>query len=294
MSTNGVTHRKVNGTSNGHTPKQTQAEEDLPFGDKFCNFINWATYNLPPNIKTCKLSFFANLHKCTMLLYMLGLMIYFKNYSIGCWVYAALHGSYGFLWNLKTLAFPDQKHQELMSVGSLIPLFCVIIPYWSIPYMMASGYSEQNPSHERIFWSVLLYVLGAACMMISDAQKYFCLRLKKGLIDYGMFAYTRNPNYLGEMTLYGTFALISNRWEPWIILVSVWSFVFSLMIIMKEISFRKKEGWEEYKKRSYIILPKIYGSDLLSFLVYGISLVVGIYFYQNGGVYEVTKNWNWK
>jgi len=301
MAKDQVTQRKVKENSNGQslnhngTHHKTQSNgtsnANLTTGDKVANFVNWAMYNLPPSQKTLSLAFFANLHKCTMLLYMVGLMIYFKNYSLGCWVYAALHGSYGFLWNLKTMAFPDKTHQERMSIGSLIPMFTVLLAYWYIPYMMASGQSEQSPSYERVFWSTFIYVLGAATMMISDAQKYFCLRLKKGLIDYGMFAHTRNPNYLGEMMLYGSFALLSNRWIPWIILLSVWCFVFTLTMGVKEVSYRKKEGWEQYSKKSYILLPKICGSGILSFIVYGAGLAIGLYCYNKGGVNEVIKEW---
>ena len=41
---------------------------------------------------------------------------------------------------------------------------------------------------------------------VADAQKYFTLRLKRGLITDGMYRYIRHPNYLGEMMLYGSFA----------------------------------------------------------------------------------------
>ena len=285
---NQVTQRRAKEPSTEQDKKEKATPKSR--GDRLAEFVAWGTYDLPPRTKTLKLAFFANLHKCTMLLYILGLMFYFNNFSLGCCVYAALHGSYGFLWNIKTIAFPDKTHQVRMSIGSLIPMLTVLIGYWYIPYMMVSGQSEQNPSNERILWSALVYIMGAAIMMISDAQKYFCLRLKKGLIDYGMFAHTRNPNYVGEMMLYGSFAMISNRYIPWMILLSVWTCVFSIMITVKEISFRKKEGWEQYSKASYILLPKLYGSHVVSAVVYGTSLVVGLYCYSQGGLFEVLKS----
>ncbi len=45
-------------------------------------------------------------------------------------------------------------------------------------------------------------------MLVSDAQKYYTLKYKKGLISDGMFYATRNPNYLGEIMLYRIFNII--------------------------------------------------------------------------------------
>lgn len=284
--------RRSVGITQDSQPAKMTTPEKQPEVDKLAEFVHWATYSLPPNIKTFRLKHYANFAKATILPYMMFLMWYFQNYSLGCWVYMAIHGAYGFLWNLKTLAFPDKGHEEHVSIGSLPQLFIVLSGYSYIPYMMASGQSEQNPSAERIFWSVLLFCIGASFMMISDAQKYFCLMHKKGLIDYGMFAHCRNPNYLGEMMLYGTFALLSNRTLPWIILLSVWCIVFSLMIYLKERSFRRKVGWEQYRKRSYLLIPKLYGSDLLSIIVYGTALILGIKIYNMGGMLEVLKYLN--
>ena len=41
-----------------------------------------------------------------------------------------------------------------------------------------------------------LYTLGIFMHYVSDAQKHYTLRLQKGTIDDGLFARTRNPNYL--------------------------------------------------------------------------------------------------
>jgi steroid 5-alpha reductase family enzyme len=42
--------------------------------------------------------------------------------------------------------------------------------------------------------------------MARSFQKYFVLRARKGLITDGLFMLCRNPNYLGEMMIYGSFA----------------------------------------------------------------------------------------
>jgi len=38
-------------------------------------------------------------------------------------------------------------------------------------------------------------------------------------------------------------------------------------------------------------LPKICGSGILSFIVYGAGLAIGLYCYNKGGVNEVIKEW---
>ena len=81
-------------------------------------------------------------------------------------------------------------------------------------------------------------------MLVSDAQKYYTLQYKKGLITDGMFKYIRSPNYLGEVMIYSSYGLVANvfirysinlqHWIPWIILIYVWVSVFETRIITKE------------------------------------------------------------
>jgi steroid 5-alpha reductase family enzyme len=132
--------------------------------------------------------------------------------------------------------------------------------------------------------------MGSSFMMIADAQKYFCLRLKKELINYGMFKLTRNPNYLGEVMLYGSFAMLSGRVLPWLILISVWGSVFVIMIYLKELSFTRKPQWEEYRKQSWVFLPKLWNNDDLSYLTYLFMIVGAGYLYGNGGLFKVLQN----
>ena len=55
-------------------------------------------------------------------------------------------------------------------------------------------------------------------MIAADAQKFFTLRVKRGLITDGMHRYIRHPNYLGEMMIYGSFAMMVWHWFPVLVL----------------------------------------------------------------------------
>src|ERR1700730_18363677 len=47
-----------------------------------------------------------------------------------------------------------------------------------------------------------LCIMGCTIMIAADAQKYFTLRVRGGLITDGMYRFVRHPNYLGEVVVY--------------------------------------------------------------------------------------------
>jgi len=54
----------------------------------------------------------------------------------------------------------------------------------------------------------MMYCFGLVFMMGADGQKYFTLREKRKLLNDGFMKYSRNPNYVGEMMIYGSFATL--------------------------------------------------------------------------------------
>ena len=84
----------------------------------------------------------------------------------------------------------------------------------------------------------------------------------KCLINNGWFYRCRNTNYLGEMMIYSSYALLSQHHIPWFILGYIWSILFLRNIIKKEESLKKKDGWDAYEKQSGCLFPKINGNIL--------------------------------
>ena len=60
-----------------------------------------------PKIIPCRIT--INFFKSLTLFFCFFLMYYFNTYNLTGFVYAALHGSYGILWLLKDLTFPDNS-----------------------------------------------------------------------------------------------------------------------------------------------------------------------------------------
>lgn len=64
-------------------------------------------YELPPGPPCIPMYYIVNFNKGTMMIYLLGLMVYYDNWSLGAWIYVALHGNYGIIWTIKDRVFPD-------------------------------------------------------------------------------------------------------------------------------------------------------------------------------------------
>jgi protein-S-isoprenylcysteine O-methyltransferase Ste14 len=92
-------------------------------------------------------------------------------------------------------------------------------------------------------------------MIAPDAQKYFTLRVKPRLITDGMYRFIRHPNYLGEMLIYGSFALMVWHWFLLIVLTWIWGGVFAVNMILKEQSLSRYPEWQEYRRRSWWLFP---------------------------------------
>ena len=142
-----------------------------------------------------KIKHFINLHKGATFLFVLGLMIVYQNFTFGPWIYLSLHGTYGMLWLLKDRIYPDKQWEREVSWPTGVLGFGVISLYWVAPFILIS--SRIEPALPLIAAAVAICIVGIFLHYSSDAQKYYTLKYKSGLIAEGFFARCRNTNYLG-------------------------------------------------------------------------------------------------
>ena len=93
----------------------------------------------------------------------------YKNFSTGIWMYFVLHGSYGILWLMKDMIFPDKTFQRNANIfGAILSWAMVLGPYWIGGFIMASRNSWQEPPIGRIVLVCWVYIIGAFLMLGSD------------------------------------------------------------------------------------------------------------------------------
>lgn len=206
-----------------------------------------------------KLAWVVNFQKAGTFVFLGALIGYYHNTSTAAWVYLAMHGSYGLVWIIKDLTFPDPSWQVKVTIGGGINAFASVLAwYWVFGWLLISGASQPDYPLPDAVWFCLcisLCILGCAIMIAADAQKYFTLRLRSGLITDGMFRFVRHPNYLGEIMIYGSFALMVWHWLPVVVLAWVWLGLFAVNMAMKEASMSRYPQWAEYKRRSWWLIP---------------------------------------
>jgi len=182
--------------------------------------------------------------------------------SPAAWIYLALHGTYGLVWLLKDMAFPDPSWQQRITIaGGLNAFLFVLGPYWLMGWLLISGVSRPAYPLPPSAWFALcisLCMFGSALMIAADAQKYFTLRVRRGLITDGVHRYIRHPNYLGEMMIYGSLALLVWHWLPVLILAAVWLGVFAVNMVYKEASLSRYPEWAAYRRRSWWLVPFVF------------------------------------
>lgn len=108
---------------------------------------------------------------------------------------------------------------------------------------------------------ILLSICGAVLQLVSDTQMHrYHNNGGRGLLDEGLWKFARHPNYLGEILmwwgigLYSVFAMMDRWYLLAGALLNTLLFVF-VSIPMMEKREASKRGFEDYKRRTRLLLP---------------------------------------
>lgn len=196
-----------------------------------------------------------NLSKGLTFFFVLSLMLAYQNFTLGAWVYLALHGTYGFLWLLKDRIFPDKRWEQEIPFRQGVFIFGLANLYWVAPFILIS--SGTVPPLPLVAAAISLNILGVFLHYTSDAQKYYTLKYRPGLITEGFFARCRNTNYLGEILIYVSFAMLTQHWLPFLIFAGFVGGLFFPNMSKKDQSLSRYPEFAGYKERSGLLLPKL-------------------------------------
>ncbi len=204
---------------------------------------------------------FIDFHKGINSIFILLLMYYFDSWNnIVAWIYLALHGTYGYMWILKSKIFPDRQWESKTTIRYGLFIWLGLSLYWISPYIIISGNSilpfsiPMYPIY--IFFCLTIYIFGVFLHFTSDIQKYIQLKYNpSNLIDNGMFKLLRNTNYLGELLIYLGFSLLALDWTPIIALMIFIIFIWIPNMYKKDTSLSKYSEFKKYKSKTKRFIP---------------------------------------
>jgi len=204
-----------------------------------------------------KAKHFIDSHKCSNAPVILAMMWHAGAWeNTTAWVYLALHGSYGFLWTLKSLTFGDKQWEQPMGLPMGLATWGVLSLYWVAPYRITTLGVEAPPWFLAL--AIAVHALGVLLHFASDMQKHTTLTVAPGrLITTGLWSRTRNPNYLGELLIYASFTSLALHWLPLALLGVVIAGVWVPNMLKKDRSLSRYPEFAAYRARSGLFFPKL-------------------------------------
>lgn len=224
-------------------------------------WTTWLTEDCLGGPRPWKLAWVINFQKAGTPFFLGALIWWYGNASTAAWIYLALHGTYGAVWFVRDAAFPDRRWQKWVTLAGGVNAFIFVLGwYWVFGWLIISHPPPRYPLPDPAWFAlaIALCIGGIALMVAADTQKYVALRSRPGLITDGMFAIVRHPNYLGEMMIYGSFALLVWRPLPVIVLALVWTLVFAVNMALIEASLSRYPEWMAYRRRTWWLVPLVF------------------------------------
>ncbi len=202
-----------------------------------------------------KQRYIVDTHKFLTPFVVLGMIAGFNQWdNITAWIYLVMHGTYAYIWLLKSAVFPDKRWEQKDPYSTNFFMFLTLALYWAAPLIITSQ-GVQAPVW-LLALCLMLYIVGVFLHYTADMQKHMALELNPGhLIQDKLWKYLRNPNYLGELLLYLGFGLLAMHWLPVVIVLGVLVFIWLPNMRQKDQSLSRYPEFAAYKRRSKLLIP---------------------------------------
>lgn len=186
-----------------------------------------------------------------------GLMTYYSAWdNPTAWLYLATHGLYGVLWVTKSLTFPDRSWEAKCPLWYGIMIWLSLSLYWVTPWLICAYDIRVAPPYAAA--CIATFAFGIFLHFVSDMQKHMQLSLAPGLITDGLWARIRNPNYLGELLIYGGFSALAMHWAPFLVLALFVAVIWIPNMFKKDKSLSRYPEFASWKKRSWLFIPLVW------------------------------------
>ena len=166
------------------TPPITQglqhiANEPPAWAESAGRVIHYLMIDFGGGRRWLKLAWVINFQKLATIPLFAIFLFKYQNFSAAAWIYTAMQSSYGLVWIVKDLAFPDPSFQRLATVGAGIATFLSVLGwYWVFGWLLISDIAKPRyPLPDYAWFSLQLSIQDplAARVLCEDATRKRCL-----------------------------------------------------------------------------------------------------------------------
>lgn len=173
--------------------------------------------------------------------------------------YLCLHVGYCLWWLLEQWFYPQRRQIFNESVGFVGFFFTLL--FVGFLYALPGYLAFTNPvslSMTATAIALPLYSFGTLINATADIQKLTAKQYGVGLVNDGIWRFSRNINYFGDLLRYLSFSVIAG--SPWAFLVpGIIAIIYLQRISQKEKSMSAKyPDYTEYQKSSYRLIPFVW------------------------------------
>ena len=159
-------------------------------------------------------------------------------------------------WRYTMLKEKNKKIYELVNLFGIHLMPTILVFLAILPALYIIDYSSSLTIYS--IFGLIVCLIATSLELVSDYQMHKFRSKSKGLINIGLWKYSRHPNYLGEILMwwgiliqaipvFNSFLLIGP-------LAVTLLFIF-ISIPMADKRQSKKEGYQEYKNRTNRLIP---------------------------------------
>ncbi|MDZ4872639.1 MAG: hypothetical protein CLLPBCKN_002035 [Chroococcidiopsis cubana SAG 39.79] len=171
-------------------------------------------------------------------------------------IYLCLHVSYCLWWLLEQWFFPNRRQifNEPIGVGGFSFTLIFVGVFYTLPGYLA--FTNPAPiSALAIAIAIPLYIFGTLINTTADVQKLTAKQYGAGLVQDGVWRFSRNINYFGDLLRYLSFSVVAG---------SLWAYLVPgtiTLLYLQRISQReqtmsgKYSEYAAYQESSSRLIP---------------------------------------
>lgn len=175
-------------------------------------------------------------------------------------LYLCLHISYCLWWLVEQWFFPLRRQQIFSEpIGTIGFIFCLLFVglFYAFPGYLAFTNSEPI-SLIVVSVALPLFIFGSLINATADIQKLTAKQYDAGLVKDGIWRFSRNINYFGDLLRYMSFSIVAG---------SIWAYVVPALITLLylQLIFKKEQSmsqkypdYQDYQQSTTRLIPFIW------------------------------------